>query len=92
MFGILLETTLASTVETVLFTVLIVRDTYNSLIPVIQAAILGSILANLLLCLDMCFSVGGIRRHEQVFHEVISDTGSSLMLVVGFGLLIPSAF
>ena len=90
--GILVETTLASTVEIVLFAVLIVRDQHNSLVPVIQAAILGSILANLLLCLGLCFFVGGIRRHEQVFHEVISDTGSSLMLVAGFGLLIPSAF
>jgi Ca2+:H+ antiporter len=33
-----------------------------------------------------------MRRNEQVFHEVISETGSGLMLVAGFGLLIPSAF
>jgi len=40
----------------------------------------------------MCFFVGGLRRNEQEFHEVISETGSGLMLVAGFGLLIPSAF
>ena len=61
-------------------------------IPVIKAAILGSILANLLLCLGFCFIVGGMKRHEQVFHEAVSEVGSGLMLVAGFGLLIPCAF
>ncbi|KAL1958099.1 hypothetical protein VTO42DRAFT_5139 [Malbranchea cinnamomea] len=90
--GVILETTLSSIVEIVLFMVLISRDHNNDLVPVIQAAILGSILANLLLCLGMCFFVGGIRRDEQVFHQVISETGTGLLLVAGFGLLIPSAF
>lgn len=67
-------------------------DATNKLIPVIQAAILGSILANLLLCLGFCFFVGGMNRDEQEFDEAISEVGSGLMLVAGFGLLIPSAF
>ena len=91
-FGVILETTLGSLVEIVLFMVLVVTDTNNVNIPVIQAAILGSILTNLLLCLGLCFFVGGLRREEQEFHEVISETGTGLMLVAGFGLLIPSAF
>ena len=74
--------------EIVLFMVLLKKDLYS----VIQAAILGSILANLLLCLGFCFFVGGMRRDEQEFHEVISEVGSGLLLVAGFGLLIPSAF
>lgn len=64
----------------------------HPLIPVIRAAILGSILANVLLCLGMCFFMGGLRRDEQEFHEVVSEVGSGLLLVAGFGLLIPSAF
>ncbi|OAX79060.1 calcium/proton exchanger [Emergomyces africanus] len=91
-FGILLETALSSSVEIVLLMVLISNDVDNNLIPVIHAAILGSILANLLLCLGMCFFVGGLRRDDQTFHEVISETGSGMLLVAGFGLLIPSAF
>lgn len=91
-FGVLLETTLGSVVEIVLFMVLIGRDHDGKLIPVIQAAILGSILANLLLCLGLCFFFGGLRRDEQVFHETIAEVGSGLLLVAGFGLLIPSAF
>ncbi|KAL6239186.1 hypothetical protein BDW75DRAFT_227334 [Aspergillus navahoensis] len=91
-FGVLLETTLSSVVEIVLFMVLIHNDQGGNLIPVIQAAILGSILANLLLCLGLCFFFGGLGREDQVFHEAISEVGSGLLLVAGFGLLIPSAF
>ncbi|KAL3437155.1 hypothetical protein BDV09DRAFT_22793 [Aspergillus tetrazonus] len=91
-FGVLLETTLSSVVEIVLFMVLIHNDQGGNLIPVIQAAILGSILANLLLCLGLCFFFGGLGREDQVFHEAVSEVGSGLLLVAGFGLLIPSAF
>lgn len=92
--GVLLETTLSSVVEIVLFMVLLHNDGSGEqdLIPVIQAAILGSILANLLLCLGTCFFVGGLGRNEQVFHEAVSEVGTGLLLVAGFGLLIPSAF
>ena len=91
--GIVLETSIGSLVEIVLFMVLIQNSNHEkNLIPVIQAAILGSILTNLLLCLGLCFFVGGMRRDEQEFHEVISETGTGLLLVAGFGLLIPSAF
>jgi Ca2+:H+ antiporter len=75
-FGILLETTLGSVVEIVLFMVLLKNDQF----PVIQAAILGSILATLLLCLGMCFVAGGIRQPEQEFDEVVSEVGSGLLL------------
>ena len=68
------------------------NSSHDELIPVIRAAILGSILANLLLCLGFCFFVGGMNRDEQVFDEAISEVGSGLLLVAGFGLLIPSAF
>lgn len=103
--GILIETTFGSIVEIILFMVLIAKHdpeggegetsgNEGNLIPIIQAAILGSILTNLLLCLGLCFFFGGIRRHKenQKFHPVISEVGSGLLLVAAFGLLIPSAF
>ncbi|KAL8831823.1 MAG: hypothetical protein Q9191_000647 [Dirinaria sp. TL-2023a] len=99
--GIVLETFLGGIVEIILFVVLLSesKDNPNSpglkgttLVPVIRAAILGSILANLLLCLGFCFFVGGMTRHEQEFDEAVSEVGSGLLLVAGFGLLIPSAF
>ena len=104
--GILIETTFGSIVEIILFVVLIVQHEPQvgtneegsadggNLIPIIQAAILGSILTNLLLCLGLCFFFSGMRRHEQnqKFHAVVSEVGSGLLLVAAFGLLIPSAF
>jgi Ca2+:H+ antiporter len=71
--AILIETALGSVVEIVLFLILVVkhqRGTEGSaeagnLVPVVQAAILGSILTNLLLCLGLCFFVGGLRMRVQ---------------------------
>jgi Ca2+:H+ antiporter len=93
--GILIETTFGSIVEIILFIVLLVKHRdgeEGNLIPIIQAAILGSILTNLLLCLGLCFFVGGIRQQRQKFHAIVSETGSGLLLVAAFGLSIPSAF
>jgi Ca2+:H+ antiporter len=83
--GVVIETTFGSVVEIILFMVLLKTGTElnNFNIPVIRAAILGSILANMLLCLGACFFVGGLKRDEQVFHEAISEAGSGLMLVAG---------
>jgi Ca2+:H+ antiporter len=74
--GILLETTLGSVVEIILFMVLLSRVQY----AVIKAAILGSILSTMLLCLGMCFFVGGMRREEQCFDEAIGEVGNGLLL------------
>ncbi|KAN0101386.1 putative vacuolar cation/proton exchanger 2 [Hyaloscypha variabilis] len=87
-FGILLETTLGSLVEIILFMVLLSHNEF----AVIQAAIMGSILATLLLCLGLCFCAGGIRHPEQEFDEVISEVGSGLLLTAGLGLTVPTAF
>ena len=97
--GILIETAFGSIVEIILFVLLIAKhkaaegsSEHGNLIPVIQAAILGSILTNLLLCLGACFFVGGLRQASQKFHASISEVGTGLLLVAGFGLLIPSAY
>jgi Ca2+:H+ antiporter len=90
--GVILETTFGSIVEIILFIVLIKQG--ESSVPIIKAAILGSILANLLLCLGLCFFAGGIKpEHMQVsFSEAVSEVGSNLMLVAGMGLVVPAAF
>jgi Ca2+:H+ antiporter len=89
--GVVLETTLGSLVEMILFVVLLVKNRDEG-VAIVQAAILGSILANLLLCMGLCFFFGGLRRHEQTFHDAVSDTGSNLMLVAGFALVIPVTY
>lgn len=88
--GVLLETAIGSAVEIILFMVLIVEG--DRAVPIIKAAILGSILANFLLCLGLCFFAGGILREEQVFHEAVSEVGGNLMLVAAFGLIVPGMF
>ncbi|KAF2774365.1 hypothetical protein EJ03DRAFT_284572 [Teratosphaeria nubilosa] len=88
--GVILETTFGSIVEIILFMVLISGPQSN--VPIIRAAILGSILANLLFCLGLCFFVGGIFWPQQTFHEAISEVGSNLMLVAAVGLVIPTVF
>jgi Ca2+:H+ antiporter len=74
--GVLIETTLGSIVEIVLFMVLLKNNEFE----VIKAAILGSILATQLLCLGLCFVVGGARHDNQEFDEVVGEVGSDLLL------------
>jgi Ca2+:H+ antiporter len=80
-FAVVLETTCGSIVEIILFMVLLKTSVGDSNVQVIKAAILGSILANLLLCLGSCFVAGGIKHDVQEFHDAVSESGSGLMLV-----------
>lgn len=89
--GAVVETTFGSVVEIILFMVLL-KTGHDTNVQVIRAAILGSILANMLLCLGACFFAGGLRREEQEFHPAISETGSGLMLVAGMGLVLPAIY
>jgi len=93
-FGVILETTFGSLVEIILFVVLLVTQSNQGFnpVPIIKAALLGSILANLLLCLGLCFFFGGIKRDGQEFHQAVSEVGSGLLLVAGLGLIIPAMF
>jgi len=104
--GILIENTLGSVVELILFMVLLTRDQY----PVIKSAVLGSILATMLLCLGLCFFAGGLRRGEQEFSDTVSEVGCGILLTAfahsskqpsvpllilnlsGFALIVPSAY
>ncbi|KAK4655623.1 hypothetical protein QC762_304020 [Podospora pseudocomata] len=94
-WGVLVETTLGSLVEIIMFIVLITREQKEGgidYVQVIKAAILGSVLATMLLCLGLCFFAGGLRREETGFSEAVSEAGSGLLLTAGFGLAIPTVF
>lgn len=80
-FAVVLETTFGSVVEIILFMVLLKTSEGDGNVQVIKAAILGSILANLLLCLGSCFIAGGLKNNVQEFHDAVSENGSGLMLV-----------
>jgi Ca2+:H+ antiporter len=62
--AMVLETTFGSVVELILFMVLLKTDRNGANVRVLQAAILGSILANILLCLGCCFIAGKTRFCE----------------------------
>jgi Ca2+:H+ antiporter len=60
--GALLNVSFGNAVELILFIILLA----DNQIRVVQAALLGSILANLLLIMGMAFLLGGLRYQEQV--------------------------
>ncbi|OAA80826.1 Ca2+/H+ antiporter [Akanthomyces lecanii RCEF 1005] len=89
--GVLVETTCGSVVEIVLFLVFLKSGNPNRFY-IIKAAILGSILATMLLCLGVVFFVGGLLREEQTFSDAISEAGSGLLLMAGVVLAVPTVF
>ncbi|TGO32002.1 hypothetical protein BHYA_0368g00010 [Botrytis hyacinthi] len=75
--GALMNVTFGNAVELIIFMyVYLVRDQdKKNEIRIVQASLLGSILANLLLILGMCFLVGGLRFREQTaFHASFNTT------------------
>lgn len=91
--GIAVETLLSTVVEMVLFIILIARpNEHGNTVTIVKAAILGSILANMLLCLGLCLLIGGIKFKEQKFHSLVGGTSSDVLLGSGFAMLLPAMF
>ena len=60
------------------------------LIAVVQAAIIGSILSNILLVLGLSFVVGGLRNGVQRFDSDRARTSTVLMVLATAALVLPS--
>lgn len=60
------------------------------LIEVVQAAIIGSILSNILLVLGLAFLVGGLRHGPQRFDSGRARTSAILMVLATAALVMPS--
>jgi Ca2+:H+ antiporter len=60
------------------------------LVAVVQAALIGSILANLLLVMGLAFVVGGLKHGSQAIDSARARTISMLMLVAVVALVFPS--
>lgn len=60
------------------------------LVEVVQAALIGSVLANLLLVLGLCFIVGGLRHGTQKLGSERARSISVLMLLSVAALVLPS--
>jgi Ca2+:H+ antiporter len=76
-------------VEIVLFLVLLLSPQNDTTLStqndtrfyIIRAAILGSILATMLLCLGACFFAAGARHVTATFDGAISEVGTGLLLM-----------
>lgn len=61
-------------------------------IRIVQASLLGSILANLLLILGMAFVLGGLRYREQIYNSTVTQMSACLLSLSVISLLLPTAF
>lgn len=67
------------------------NDAQNE-IRIVQASLLGSILANLLLILGMAFVLGGLRYREQIYNSTVTQMSACLLSLSVISLLLPTAF
>lgn len=61
-------------------------------LEMVRAALIGGILANLLLAMGASFFLGGLRHHQQNFNANAARLYSSTMLLAVVSMAIPSAF
>lgn len=58
----------------------------------VRAALVGAILANLLLALGAAFLIGGLRHHDQSFNPVATRAYSTMMFIAAISMIVPSTF
>ncbi|GKZ85028.1 hypothetical protein AnigIFM56816_010590 [Aspergillus niger] len=85
--GALINVTFGNAVELIIFIALVKNE-----IRIVQASLLGSILANLLLILGMAFLLGGLRFQEQIYNSTVTQMSACLLSLSVMSLLLPTAF
>ncbi|KUI70835.1 Vacuolar calcium ion transporter [Cytospora mali] len=85
--GALLNITFGNAVELIIFIALVKNE-----IRIVQASLLGSILANLLLILGMSFLLGGLRFREQIYNSTVTQMSACLLSLSVISLVLPTAF
>ncbi|KAG6001039.1 hypothetical protein E4U21_004765 [Claviceps maximensis] len=86
--GALLNVTFGNAVELIIFIIALVKNE----IRIVQASLLGSILANLLLILGMGFFLGGLRYREQIYNSTVTQMSACLLSLSVISLVLPTAF
>ena len=66
--------------------------TESTMIHLVQASLIGSILGNLLLVMGLAFVWGGVHHSEQSFSETQVSSNGSLLLLAMIVLIIPAVF
>lgn len=86
--GALLNVSFGNAVELIIFIIALVKNE----IRIVQASLLGSLLANLLLILGMAFAFGGLRYQEQIYNSTVTQMSACLLSLSVMSLLLPTAF
>lgn len=86
--GALLNVTFGNAVELIIFIIALAQNK----IRIVQASLLGSILANLLLILGMGFFLGGMRFREQIYNSTVTQMSACLLSLSVISLVLPTAF
>jgi Ca2+:H+ antiporter len=86
--GALLNVSFGNAVELIIFIIALVKNE----IRIVQASLLGSILANLLLILGMAFLLGGLRYREQIYNSTVTQMSACLLSLSVMSLLLPVRF
>lgn len=86
--GALMNVTFGNAVELIIFIIALVKNE----IRIVQASLLGSILANLLLILGMAFMLGGLKYREQIYNSTVTQMSACLLSLSVISLLLPTAF
>jgi len=86
--GALLNVSFGNAVELIIFIIALVKNE----IEIVQASLLGSILANLLLILGMAFLLGGLRYREQIYNNTVTQMSACLLSLSVISLLLPVSY
>lgn len=94
--GGLLNATFGNAVEIIIaglaiYTAATHADQAETMITVVQASLIGSILGNLLLVLGLSLLWGGIKHQKQTFNQPALSMSGSLLLLAVLAMLIPAA-
>jgi len=94
--GGLLNATFGNAVEIIIaslaiYTAATNADQAETMITVVQASLVGSILGNLLLVLGLSLLWGGINHRKQEFNQKAQSMSGSLLLIAVLAMMIPAA-
>jgi Ca2+:H+ antiporter len=83
--GALLNVSFGNAVELIIFIIALVKNELR----IVQASLIGSLLANLLLILGMAFLIGGLEYQEQIYDSTVTQMSACLLALAVLSLLIP---
>jgi len=81
----LMNVSFGNSVELIIFIIAL----FQNQIRIVQASLIGSILANLLLILGMSMTIGGLKYQEQIYDSLVTQMSSSLLALSSLSLLMP---